>query len=102
MESPARSFSARSVSATSTTRSSSARPRMMARVPSSSISLRVTTSPDVSLPRASTTLSDSLRTTSWPRWRVVSVSSGCRATRILRPAEKTSTVPSSLVPRKVP
>ena len=74
--SPARSFSPISWSASSTTRSSSARPTMRARVPSSSTSLRVTTSPEISVPRASTTLSDSLRTTSWPRARLFELELG--------------------------
>ena len=46
-------------------------------------------------PRASTTLSDSLSTTSWPRWSSSMSSSGCDANRIFRPAVNTSTVPSS-------
>ena len=52
----------------STTRSSSARPTMSARFPSSRTSFRVTTSPFRSVSRARTTLNDSLRTTSWPFW----------------------------------
>ena len=76
MVSPARSFDAAKRSASSTTRSSSARPTISARSPSSSISLRVTTSPESSLLRARTTLSDSLRTTSWPRRRSLVVELG--------------------------
>ncbi len=37
-----------------------------------------------------------------PLDQVVADSSGCSATRILRPPEKTSTVPSSLEPSNVP
>ena len=66
-ESPARSFSPMRSSLSSTTRSSSARPTISARWPSSRSSLKVTTSPVRSGPRASTTLSDSLSTTSAPR-----------------------------------
>ena len=62
----------------------------------------MTTSPEMSWPRASTTFSDSLSTTSWPRSSSSTSSSGCNATRILRPALNTSTVPSSLAARKVP
>ena len=55
-------------SASSTTRSSSARPTMIARCPSSSTSFMVTTSPGrPRCPRAITTFSDSLSTTSCPR-----------------------------------
>ena len=100
--SPARSLTPISGSASSAMRSSSARPRTRARVPSSSSSLKTTTSPCASAPRASTTFSDSLSTTSWPRVIDSDSSSGWMETRILRPAVKTSTVPSSLVPRKVP
>ena len=58
------------------TRSSSARPTISARRPSSSSSLKMTTSPWTSRPRASTTLSDSLSTTSWPRFIVVDLELG--------------------------
>ena len=44
----------------------------------------------------------SLRTTSFPLRICPGSMSGCRLTRILRPLEKTSTVPSSLTPRNVP
>ena len=47
--------------------------------------------------RASTTLSDSLSTTSAPRVSSSASRSGWTATRILRPPESTSTVPSSLL-----
>src|SRR6478735_3346534 len=49
---------------------------------SSSSSLKTTTSPWPSMPRASTTFSDSLSTTSWPRFRGSSSSSGWIDTRI--------------------
>ena len=49
---------------------------MNARLPSSRSSLKVTTSPATSAPRASTTLSDSLSTTSWPRCELVDVELG--------------------------
>ena len=62
----------------------------------------MTISPVRSWERASTTLSDSLSTTSAPRESSATVMSGCSDTRILRPPENTSTVPSSLPPRKVP
>ena len=75
---------------------------MTQRLLSSSCSLRVTTSPESSPSRTSTTLSDSLSTTSLPLRICPGSMSGCRLTRILRPQEKTSTVPSSLTPRKVP
>ena len=64
--SPLRSFTSRSSSSSSTTRSSSARPTISTRLPSRR-SLKVTTSPVSSAPRDSTTLSDSLSTTSAPR-----------------------------------
>ena len=64
--SPLRSLTSRSSSSSSTTRSSSARPTISTRV-SSRRSLKVTTSPVRSALRASTTLSDSLSTTSAPR-----------------------------------
>ena len=57
----------------------------MARKPSASTSFSVTTSPEVSGPRASTMLYDSLSTTSLPSTSSVSDRSGCSATRILRP-----------------
>ena len=67
----------RSASASSQTRSSSARPTTSARTPSSITSLIVTTSPVISGSRASTTLKLSLSTTSEPRssssWSI----SGC-------------------------
>ena len=100
--SPDRSFSPRRSAASSATRSSSARPTITARVPSSRTSFRVTTSPLTSRPRASTTFSDSLRTTSLPRTSSSASISGWRATRILRPPENTSTVSSSLRARNVP
>ncbi len=100
--SPARNLMPIRSSASSATRSSSARPTMSARRPSSSSSLKTTTSPWVSAPRASTTFNDSLSTTSWPRRSVSLSSSGWIATRILRPAVNTSTVPSSFAPRNVP
>ena len=99
-ESPARILVPLRMSASSATRSSSARPTIMARLPSSSSSLKVTTSPVSSGVRASTTLSDSLSTTSAPRVRSSPVRSGWTETRILRPPENTSTVPSSLVPEQ--
>ena len=83
----------------SATRSSSARPKTMARVPSSSTSFSTTTSPASSPGRARITLSDSFSTTSLPRRRASGSMSGLSVTRILRPPENTSTVPSSLVPR---
>ena len=55
--------------ASSTTRSSSVRPTMIARRPQLNTSLTVTTSPVPSPTRDSTTFSDSFRTTSWPRRR---------------------------------
>ncbi len=100
--SPARSFSPMRESAISTTRSSSARPTMSARFPSSRTSFRVTTSPFRSVFRASTMLNDSLRTTSWPFWSSAASIWGWSETRIFRPAVKTSTLPSSLVSRYVP
>ena len=91
-----------STSASSHTRSSSARPTISARVPSSRMSLIVTTSPDTSLPRASTTFNDSLSTTSCPRSSASRSTSGLSATRIFRPPDSTSTVPSSLRPTTTP
>ena len=74
--SPARSFSPSSAPPSSQTRSSSARPTISARSCSSRTSLRTTTSPEISAPRASTTLSDSLSATSWPRTMLVDVDLG--------------------------
>jgi hypothetical protein len=68
---------------------------MIARRPSRD-SLRVTNSPFVSGVRAITTLSDSLSTTSPPADQLLLVERRVTATRILRPPEYTSTVPSSL------
>ncbi len=48
------------------------------------------------------TFKDSFNTTSCPRFSSPTSISGCSATRILRPAVKMSTVPSSFVPRYVP
>jgi hypothetical protein len=64
--------------------------------------LNVTISPVISSPRAITTLSESLSTSSWPRSRRSGSMSGLSETRILRPAVKMSTVPSSLALRNVP
>ncbi len=97
--SPVRRWTPSSSSESSATRSSSARAKTMARRPSSSISFSVTTSPACSPSRTSTTLSDSFSTTSLPLRITPGSMSGWRATRILRPPENTSTVPSSLSPR---
>ena len=96
-ESPARSFTPSMSSESSATRSSSARAKMTQRRLSSSCSFRVTTSPENSPSRTSTTLRLSFRTTSLPLRIAPGSMSGCRLTRILRPLEKTSTVPSSLI-----
>ena len=76
--SPARRWMPRRASASSQTRSSSARPTTSARTPSSMTSLIVTTSPVSSGWRASTTLKLSLSTTSLPRSSVVEVDVGVR------------------------
>ena len=101
-ESPARSFTPSMSSESSATRSSSARAKMTQRRLSSSCSFKVTTSPENSPSRTSTTLRLSFSTTSLPLRMAPGSMSGWRLTRILRPLEKTSTVPSSLIPRKVP
>ena len=91
-------------SASSTTRSSSARPTMMARMPSSSTSLRVTTSPDCSVAAGQDHVERLVEDDLLAPLELGSLGSarGAAATRILRPPEKTSTVPSSLRARKVP
>ena len=99
-ESPARSFTPSMSSESSATRSSSARAKITQRRLSSSCSLRVTTSPENSPSRTRTTLRLSFRTTSLPLRIAPGSMSGCRLTRILRPLEKTSTVPSSLMPEE--
>ncbi len=89
-------------SASSQTRSSSARPTTSARTPSSITSLTDTTSPLRSGGRARMTLKLSLSATSAPRSSSSASMSGCRLTRILRPLDSTSTVPSSFLPTTIP
>jgi hypothetical protein len=68
----------------------------------SSSSLSMTTSPERSKPRASTTFIASLSMTSWPMRRSSPSTFGDTDTRSLRPPVKTSTVPSSCRVRKMP
>ncbi len=105
-ESPLRSLVPLRESASWTTRSSSVVPTTSARRgwPSigSSSSLRVTTSPERSKPRASTTFMASLSMSSWPYCSASPSTAGETDTRSLRPPVKTSTVPSSKRPRNTP
>src|SRR5450755_3806760 len=101
-ESPLRSVEARSGSASRTTRSSSACEMTRARSPSSSSSLSMTISPADSYPSASTTLSASLSTTSWPGLRWSSSTAGLTWTRIFRPPVNTAAVLSWAAFRKTP
>ena len=83
--SPGRRWMPRMASASSQTRSSSARPTISARTPSSMTSLTETTSPLRSGARARMMLKLSLSATSAPRSSSSTSMSGCMLTRILRP-----------------
>ena len=89
-------------SASSQTRSSSARPTISARTPSSMTSFTDTTSPLRSGARARITLKLSLSATSAPRASSSSSMSGWRLTRIFRPLDRMSTVLSSFLPTTTP
>ena len=86
-----------------TTRSSSARPTISARVPSSSSSLKTTTSPGDLGPAGEHDVQRLVEHDLLAALELVDRRArGGSATRILRPAVKMSTVPSSFVPRNVP
>jgi len=73
-----------------------------ARSPSASSSFSITTSPTTSNSQASTTLSASFSISSWPSRSASRSTDGLAATRSFRPPVNTSSVSSSLRPRKVP
>ena len=64
--------------------------------------MRITTSPWISYPAVSTTLSPSLRISSCPGRIVSTLIDGCRFTFTLRPCDRIVTVPSLFAARYTP